>query len=106
VLRHAGHDVLLLCQTGPDSAPEFIDEVGVVDATGVSGLRANAGGEPDPSGGRAVLLRPDIGALLPVFVVDEYEGFVVKRFPDLSSAELGGYLDRNVAALRAAASWH
>jgi glycosyltransferase involved in cell wall biosynthesis len=105
-LRHAGHDVLLLCQAAPDAAPGFIDEVGVVDATGVSGLRENAVAAPDPSGGRAVLLRPDIGVLLPVFVVDEYEGFAVKRFPDLSSAELGGYLERNVAALRAAASWH
>ena len=105
-LRHSGHDVLLLCQAAGDSAPAFVDEVGSVGAEGVSALRPNDRADSDPSGGRAVLLRPDIGSLLPVFVIDEYEGFVVKRFPDLAPQELDGYLGRNVAALRSAASWH
>lgn len=105
-LRHAGHDVLLLCQAARDSAPAFVDEVGSVGAEGVSALRANDRAVSDPSGGRAVLLRPDIGSLLPVFVIDGYEGFVVKRFLDLTPQELDGYLGRNVAALRGAASWH
>jgi glycosyltransferase involved in cell wall biosynthesis len=52
------------------------------------------------------MLRPRIGSLLPVFVLDEYEGFVVKRFVDLTEDELEVYLDRNAAALRAAAAWH
>jgi glycosyltransferase involved in cell wall biosynthesis len=53
-----------------------------------------------------VLLRPEIGGLLPVFVLDEYEGFAVKRFLDLTDDELAAYLERNVAALEAAARWH
>ena len=105
-LRHSGHDVLLLCQAALDSAPAFVDEVGSVGAEGVAALRANDGARPDPSGGRAVLLRPDIGSLLPVFIIDEYEGFDVKRFLDLAPLELDDYLGRNVAALRSAASWH
>jgi glycosyltransferase involved in cell wall biosynthesis len=106
VLRRSGHDVLLLCQADPDSAPPFIDQVGAVGEGGVSTLSANQRARSHPSGGRAVLLRPDIGRLLPVFVLDEYEGFSVKRFVDLSPAELDAYLGRNVAALRIASAWH
>ena len=32
---------------------------------------------------------PDIGGLLPVYVVDEYEGFRVKTFAELTDDELG-----------------
>jgi glycosyltransferase involved in cell wall biosynthesis len=43
---------------------------------------------------------PDIGGLLPVYVADEYEGFVAKPFPDLTDAELETYLAANVEAVR------
>jgi glycosyltransferase involved in cell wall biosynthesis len=43
---------------------------------------------------------PDIGGLLPVYVKDPYEGFEVKAFPELSEAELGRYIEANVAAVR------
>jgi glycosyltransferase involved in cell wall biosynthesis len=105
-LRRSGHDVLLLCQARLDSAPGFIDAVGTVGDGGSPVLSPNDRAEPDQSGGRAVLLQPDIGSLLPVFVVDEYEGFTVKRFVDLTQQELDDYLGRNVAALRVAAAWH
>jgi glycosyltransferase involved in cell wall biosynthesis len=52
-----------------------------------------------------ILLRPDIGKLLPVFVFDEYEGFEVKPFVDLTEQELDRYLERNVLALRRAFGW-
>ena len=47
---------------------------------------------------------PDIGGLLPVYVKDPYEGFEVKSFPELTEAELGRYLEANVAAVRAVAA--
>ena len=43
---------------------------------------------------------PDIGGLLPVYVLDRYEGFEVKTFPELTDEELDRYLDANVAAVR------
>ena len=43
---------------------------------------------------------PDIGGLLPVYVLDRYEGFEVKTFPDLTDAELDRYLDANVRAVK------
>ena len=45
--------------------------------------------------------------MIPVFVLDRYEGFDrVRRFVDLTDEELDSYLSMNVAALRAAAEWH
>jgi glycosyltransferase involved in cell wall biosynthesis len=103
ILREQGHDVLLVCQEGHPERYGWIDASGSVDGEGVSPLVAG-GGEPAP--GRCVLLRPRIGSLLPVFVLDDYEGFEVKRFVDLTDAELAAYLEDNVSALRAAARWH
>ena len=103
VLRRKGHDVLLLCQEPHPERYPFLDGWGTVGEGGVQEI-GPAGASR--AGGRAVLLRPEIGSLLPVFVYDEYEGFEVKRFVDLSDSELQTYLERNVSALRAAAAWH
>src|SRR5262245_16262085 len=43
---------------------------------------------------------PNIGGLLPVFVPDRYEGFVVKTFPELTDEELDRYLDANIDAVQ------
>src|SRR5512134_2482725 len=104
VLRAAGHDVLLMCQEGHPERYPWIDAVGTVGPDGVAISAAETGGAGP---GRCVLLRPDIGTLLPVFVLDEYEGFAtVKTFLDLTDEELDAYLARNVEALRTAADWH
>jgi glycosyltransferase involved in cell wall biosynthesis len=47
---------------------------------------------------------PDIHGLLPVYVKDPYEGFEVKAFPEMSDAELGRYVEANVAAVREVAA--
>src|SRR3954465_10425633 len=53
-------------------------------------------GAPAPRG-RCPVCRPDIGGLLPVYVYDDYEGFTVKTFENLTDAELAHYTDSNVA---------
>ena len=105
VWRAAGHDVLLLCQERhPDRYP-WIDASGTIAGEGISPLTPNL--DASPSSGRCVLLRPEIGTLLPVFVVDHYEGFDdVRSFVDLSDVELEDYLRANVDAVRAAADAH
>src|SRR5712692_1799138 len=101
-LALGGHDVLLLCQEhAPDRYP-WIDAWGTVSSEGPSELTLREA--PNPR--RCVLLRPQIGRLLPVFVFDEYESFEVKTFVDLTKEELDRYLLSNVEALRAAARWH
>src|SRR3954451_6377257 len=75
-LARAGHEVHLLCQDR--DPPDF----------SVDG------------GGSVTVHRPDIGGLLPVFVRDEYEGFEVRTFAELTDAQLDRYLDANVEAVR------
>jgi glycosyltransferase involved in cell wall biosynthesis len=74
-LAGQGHEVHLLCQ---DRRAEELDWVG----------------------GKITVHVPDIGGLLPVYVLDRYEGFEVKTFPDLTDAELDRYIEANVAAVR------
>ncbi len=59
--------------------------------------------EPNPEHfdlGGATVVRPDIGAILPVFVLDRYEGMEPRLLPQLSAAERADYVERNAAALR------
>lgn len=95
--RRQGHDVLVMCQQ--KRAGDF----GVVDSEGdfspdnrsFDVIPTNV----EPAAGSCTVLRPDIGGLLPVYVYDDYEGFVVKRYVDLDDSELDRYVDRNVAAM-------
>jgi glycosyltransferase involved in cell wall biosynthesis len=50
--------------------------------------------------GGADVVRPDVGGLLPVFVLDRYEGYEVKLLQDCTRAELDDWVERNAAALR------
>jgi glycosyltransferase involved in cell wall biosynthesis len=50
--------------------------------------------------GRARTVRPDIGGLLPVFVLDRYEGLEARLLPELTRAERERYVELNAAALR------
>jgi glycosyltransferase involved in cell wall biosynthesis len=68
-----GHEVVLLCQ---EPHPERYD---VGDAT---------------------VVRPDVGGLLPVFVLDRYEDLEARLLPELSAAERDAWVERNAAAVR------
>lgn len=48
----------------------------------------------------AATVRPDVGGLLPVFVLDRYEGYAVKLVQDCTRAELDEWVERNAAAVR------
>ena len=50
--------------------------------------------------GGASTVRPDVGGLLPVFVIDRYEGYEVKRLQDCTRAELDAWVEANAAAIR------
>jgi len=69
----AGHDVVVLCQ---EPHPERHDV------------------------GSARVVRPDVGGLLPVFVIDRYEGYAVKLLQDCSREELDAWIEANAAAVR------
>src|SRR2546427_9949365 len=50
--------------------------------------------------GEAEVVRPDIGGLLPVFVLDRYEDVEARRLPELTKAERERYVEANAAALK------
>ena len=69
-----GHDVVVVCQ---ERYPDDLDL------------------------GGAEIVVPDLPeGLLPVFVLDEYEGLHAKLLQDFTPAELGAYVDANATALR------
>src|SRR4051812_30114685 len=49
---------------------------------------------------RVTAWRPNIGALLPVYVADRYEGFTAKPFLECTDEEIAAYVAANVAAVR------
>jgi glycosyltransferase involved in cell wall biosynthesis len=68
----AGHDVVVVCQ---EPHPEHYDL------------------------GGAKVFRPDVGGLLPVFVLDRYEGLEAKLLQDFTPAERARYVALNATAL-------
>ncbi|HYI44465.1 MAG TPA: glycosyltransferase family 4 protein [Actinomycetota bacterium] len=102
--RKAGHDVLVMCQERTVSGLDFIDAAGDFAPDNSSFSTSSMG--VAPASGSCVVVRPDIGGLLPVYVYDDYEGFEVKRFVDLTDAELARYTETNVAAMRTAVETH
>ena len=69
----AGHEVVVVCQ---ERHPERYDV------------------------GRAQVVRPDAGGILPVFVLDRYEGIEAKLLQDCTQVERDGFVEANAAALR------
>jgi glycosyltransferase involved in cell wall biosynthesis len=68
----AGHDVVVICQ---EPHPERYDL------------------------GSARIFRPNVGGVLPVFVLDRYEGLEAKLLQDFTRAELDRYVALNATAL-------
>jgi glycosyltransferase involved in cell wall biosynthesis len=59
----------------------------------------------DPEPGRydlggAETVRPDVGGLLPVFVIDRYDGYRVQLLQDCTPEELAAWVEANAAAMR------
>jgi glycosyltransferase involved in cell wall biosynthesis len=104
-LRDRGHDVVVMCQERDPAHYPFVDRFGAVGPDGLGELLPTL--HRRLGDGSVTMLRPDIGPVLPVFVIDEYEGFdTVRRFVDLADPELTAYLEANVATLGAVAAWH
>lgn len=95
-LARAGHEVHLLCQEEHPLDYDFVDEHATADGGGIAVIT----GQKTPYPGRCVVYNPQIGDLLPVYVYDDYPGWRVKTFLDLTERELEDYLDRNVGALK------
>ena len=62
--------------------------------------------EPRPErfalGPNVRVVRPDVGPLLPTFILDRYEGIEARHVADMTPAELELFVDRNAQAVAAA----
>ncbi len=62
--------------------------------------------EPRPErfalGPNVRVVRPDVGPLLPTFILDRYEGIEARHVADMTPAELELFVDRNARAVAAA----
>jgi len=96
-LVRGGHEVHLLCQEEQPLGYEFVDEHASVDGADIEKL----GGQKTPYAARCVVYNPRIDGLLPVYVYDDYPGWRVKTFLDLTDEELENYVGRNVEAVGA-----
>jgi glycosyltransferase involved in cell wall biosynthesis len=87
-----------MCQERHPENFDFVDsyiELGP-GAAGAAELRPTSyGGD----GASCSVVRPYIGDVLPVYVLDAYEGVEAKRFVDLTDGELATYTDVNIDAL-------
>ena len=68
-----GHDVVVVCQ---EPRPEQFD-----------------------LGPNVRVVRPDVGPLLPTFILDRYEGIEARHVADMTPAELELFVDRNARAV-------
>ena len=92
-LARSGHTVDLLSQERRAHELDFVDAVGTWE-----GGRARVEVLREPV--RVTVWRPDIGGVLPVYVLDRYEGIEARTLPDCSDAEVEAYVEANVAAIR------
>ncbi len=95
-LAREGHEVHLLCQEPEPLSYDFVDEWAVVEEDSID----KRGGQETPYPGRCTVYRPEIGDLLPVYVYDDYPGWRVKTFLDLTGDELDSYVEKNIGAVR------
>ena len=100
----AGHDVVLACQEPDPTRHPSIHEVVRLARDAASGEVTVASRDEirvrEPGHGRCTMVVPDIHGLLPVYVLDRYEGYEVVRVPDLSDARLADYLGDHAAAMQ------
>ncbi len=94
-LVRTGHEIHLLCQ---EPRPLDYDFVGEYCAASQGGIELR-GKRETPYEGHCVVYLPDVGDLLPVYVYDDYPGWRVKTFLDLTAEEFEEYVRCNVAAM-------
>src|SRR5215213_1952710 len=97
-LAREGHEVHLICQEPAPLAYYFVNESSTVVAGNIERQDER---ETPPYPGRCAIYRPEIGGLLPVYVYDDYPGWRVKTFLDLTDEEFDNYVERNVEAVSA-----
>src|SRR5260370_10800318 len=94
-LVRLGHEVHLISQERHPEEHGFLAAAADWDS---GGLQVRELAHPAEGPGRAVLYRPDIGGLLPVYVADRYESLETRTFAECSPVHVARYVAANAAA--------
>jgi glycosyltransferase involved in cell wall biosynthesis len=88
----AGHRVVLMCQDPSPERYDWVHEVHDVHGGTVTNVMHVTPGGADARTraglGACIVVRADIGGVLPVYVLDRYAGWNVRRVTEMSDAEL------------------
>jgi glycosyltransferase involved in cell wall biosynthesis len=96
--KRSGHDVLVMCQEPHPERFGFVDGFIILDPSNATAeVSRSVSGDEDR--GQCIVVRPYIGSVLPVYVLDAYEGIQAKTFVDLTGDELALYTNLNIEAL-------
>ena len=93
-----GYRVTLLCQEQEIEELDFVSRFEAFDPDNKTTSLVWEQSIPYP--GETVVIRPDIGGTLPVYVYDRYEGYRVQEFTDMTEDEIEDYLHRNTRAIQ------
>jgi glycosyltransferase involved in cell wall biosynthesis len=85
-----GHQVTVVCQDRHPQDLPFVREY--------IGPKAPIPKEP-PEPGTTRVVVPFINDLLPVYVFDKYEGYLVKRVPEMTEEEIQAHIEMTAAVL-------
>ena len=96
-LCRLGHNVHLFIQESDLSDYDFVSKMYIFNADNSALIIASE--KKTDYLGDCIAYKPSILGLLPVFVYDDYEGFKVKTFLDLSANELELYKLHNIKAI-------
>lgn len=88
-----GHEVHLFTQDRHPERHSFVDAVGDWESGALEVVRLGSDSM------RCTAYRPEIGGLLPVYVLDRYEGIEARTFGACTDEEVASYLDANVEAV-------
>lgn len=94
-----GHQVKLFCQEEKPQLFDFIETAWDFDRHNHNITIVYQQATPYP--GKCQLYRPNLNGFLPVYVYDNYPGYVVKTYSDCTPAEIEAYIEDNRRALDA-----
>ncbi|MEA4806315.1 MULTISPECIES: hypothetical protein [Acetobacterium] len=88
-----GHQVKLFCQEEKPQLFDFIETAWDFDRHNHNITIVYQQATPYP--GKCQLYRPNLNGFLPVYVYDNYPGYVVKTYSDCTPAEIEAYIEDN-----------
>ena len=93
-----GHEVFLFCQEPKPELINFINDINIFNTDNIT-FRQTLNRKTTFKG-QCHFFKPNLHGILPVFVLDKYEGYTVKEFHNMPLDEIENYIFYNVKAIK------